>query len=129
MNGPTPNLEQKIPVLYQIPMNVTTISPTIPPAPVQGQRVTKVRPNILSVQVKRVILKSSGGTDIPAIKTLPLQLFHTSLNTWRHNPSLRNTHAAAVSQLFIQEHLNHLYHTVTSQRKTYDKIKLQHPKR
>ena len=29
----------------------------------------------------------------------------------------------------LQEHLNHLYHQFTGQRETYDKLKLQHPKR
>ena len=29
----------------------------------------------------------------------------------------------------IQEHLNHLYHQFIGQRETYDKLKLQHPKR
>ena len=28
----------------------------------------------------------------------------------------------------IQDHLNHLYHPVTVQRETYEKLKLQHPK-
>ena len=51
-----------------------------------------------------------------------------SLNTWRHEPQLRHTRAADVSQLVIQDHPNHIYHSVTGQREAYDNLNLQHAK-
>ena len=66
---------------------------------------------------------------IPARKSMPPRPVCPSLKTSRHDPRLWHTRAASVSQFVIQEHLNNIYHTVTDQRETYDKLKLQHPKR
>ena len=41
---------------------------------------------------------------------------------------LRHTRESESAQLVIQEQLNHIYYPVTGQHKTYDKIKLWHPK-
>ena len=96
----------------------------MPPVPVQVQRVPTVIPIIPPVQVQRVRLKYSGGEIILARKTVRL-----ILDTWRHDPHLYHTCSVALSQLVIQDYLNHIYHPVTGQRKNYDKIKLQHPNR
>ena len=71
-NDPTPTPEQTITVPEQIPMNVTTISPTMPPVPVQVQRVPTVSPTMTPVQVHRVPLKYPGGTTISCRKALPM---------------------------------------------------------
>ena len=88
-----------------------------------------VTPISLPVQVHRVPLKSPGGTTIPSRKATPPRPVCSSLNTWRYYPHLRHTCAASVAQLLIQIHLNHLYHPVTGQRETYEKLKLRRPKR
>ena len=59
---------------------------------------------------------------------MPPQPVCPSLNTCRHDLHLRHTRAASVAQLVIQEHLNNLYHPVTGQCETYDKLKLRDPK-
>ena len=74
-------------------------------------------------------LKYPGVTAIPARKALPPRPVYPRLNTWRQDPHLLHTCAAAVAQLVIQEHLNHIYHSVTGHRKNYGKLKLLHTKR
>ena len=69
------------------------------------------------------------GTTIPARKSLPPWPVCHSLTNWRHYPRLFHIRTASVDQLVIQEHLNHIFHRVSGKRKTYDKLKLWHPKR
>ena len=97
-------------------------------ATVQVKRVTIFRPNRTPVQVQRVPFKSPGGTTIPARKSMPPRPVIPSLNTWRHDPRLGHTCTSAEAQLVIRDHLNRLYHPVTGQCKTYDKLNLWHPK-
>ena len=59
-------------------------------------------------QVQRVPLKSPGDPAIPVRKSFLPRPVHPSLNLWQHYLRLWHTHAAAVSQLVIQEHLNHI---------------------
>ena len=68
---PTPTHEQIIPVPKKSPINVPTISPTMPTAPVRVHRVPIVIPPRPPVQVQRVPLKFPGGTTIPAKKSMP----------------------------------------------------------
>ena len=127
--NPNPTPEQTIPVPKHSPMNVPKISPTMPTVPFRVQRVPIVSPTRPPVQFQRVPLKYPGGTTIPARKTIPPWPVCPILNTWRHDPHLWHTCAAAVSQLVIQEHPNNIYHSVTGQFETYDKINLWHTKR
>ena len=122
--NPDPIHERTIPVPGQSPMNVPTIGPTVTHVPFQVQRVPTVNRTIPSVQVHKVPLKYPGAAAIPSRKALPLQPVCPILKTWRHDPRLRHTRAAAVAQLVIQEHLNHLYHPVTGQQGTYDKLNI-----
>ena len=78
--------------------------------------------------VQRITLKLPGGTDITARKSSIPQPVSPRLDPWRHDPHLRHTHVAAVAQLIIQEHLNHIYHQVTGQYENCNKLKLRHPK-
>ena len=110
-------------------MNVLTIIPTMPPVTVQVQRLPTVSPTITHFQVQRVPLKFLEWKTIPNRKSTSLRPVCPSLNTLRHDPCMHNTRAAAVSQMVIQEHLNHLYHPVTGQRENYDKLNLRHTKR
>ena len=101
----------------------------MPTIPVRVHRVTIVGPTSPPAQVQRVPLKSSEGVTIPARTSIPPRPVRPSLNTLKHDLRPRNTRAAVVPQLVIQDHLNHLYNPVTVQRETYEKLKLQHPKR
>ena len=65
---------------------------------------------------------------MPARTALHPQPVSPIMNTWRHNPRLRHTHASSLAQLIIQYHLNHLYHPVIGEHKTYAKLNLRHPK-
>ena len=93
------------------------------------QRVTIVSPTSPPVQVHMVTLKYPEGETIPTKKSMPPRPVIPILNTWRHDPRLRYTRASALAELVIQEHLNHIYHPVTGQHETYDKLKFRHPKR
>ena len=99
---PTPTPKQTIPVSKQFPINVPTIIPNMPNVTVQVQRFPIVRPNRPPVQVHKVPLKPPRGTAIPAIKSMPLRPVIPILNTWRHDPYLRNTNAETVDQLVIK---------------------------
>ena len=105
-------------------MNVPELRPTMTTVPVRVQRAPTVSPTSPPVQLKRVPQKSPGGITIPARKYMPPRPVRPSLDTWRHDLRLQHTCAAVVYQLVIQEHLNHLYHPVKDQHKTYDKLKL-----
>ena len=113
--NPTPTLEQTIPVPKQLPINVPTINPTMPTVPVRFHRVTIVSPTRPPIQVQRVPFKSPERATIPARKDMHLWPVFSILNTWRHEPRLWHTRAAAAAQPVTQEHLNHPYHPVTGQ--------------
>ena len=126
-HNPTP--EQTIPASKQLPIHVPTIRTNMPIIPVQVQRLPIVSPTRPPVQVQRMPLKSPGVETNPSIKAMTPRPVRPSLNTWRHDQRLWHTRAASLPQLVIQEYLNNLYHQVTGQRGTYDKLKLQYTKR
>ena len=104
------------------------IIPTMTTVTVQVQRLPIVIPTRPPVQFQRVPLKYPRGTDIPSRKSMPPRPVCPILNTWRHYPRLQHTGAAAVYQLVIQDHFHNLYHPVTVQHETYEKLKLKHTK-
>ena len=127
--NPTSTPEQSIPVPKQFPMNVPIIIPAMPTVPVQVQKVPIDIPTRTPIQVQRMPRKFPGRTTIPSRKTFPPRPVIPILITWRHEPGLWQTRAVLLDQLVTQDHLNHLYHPVTFQCETYEKLKLQHPKR
>ena len=128
-SNPNPTPKHIIPVPKYLSMNFPTISPTMPTVPVRVQKVTIVSPTRPPVQAQRVPLKYSEGTTISVIKAMPSWPIRPSLKTWRHDPRLQRNRAAEVSQLVIQEHLNHIYHPVIGQCETYYKLNILHSKR
>ena len=80
-------------------------------------------------QVQWVPLEYPWGSAIPAWKSSLPWPVRPIMNPWWHDPNLRHIRSESVAQLVIQEHLNHIYHLVTSQRENYDKINLWYPNR
>ena len=102
----------------------TTTPPINFPEPLPEPELIPLTPPIFiptmnPTQVQNVNLKLPGGPSVPARKSLVLQLFRPLLDPWRHDPCLRHKHVVAVSQLFIQEHLNHIHRTVTGLQENY----------
>ena len=102
----------------------TTTPPINFPKPLPEPELIPLTPSIFiptrnPTQVQNLNLKFPGGPAVPDRKSLVLQLFRPLLDPWQHDPCLRHKHVVAVSQLFIQEHLNHIHRTVTGLQENY----------
>ena len=108
----------------------TTTPPINFPEPLPEPELIPLTPPIFiptmnPTQVQNVNLKFPGGPAVPARKSLVLQLFRPLLDPWQHDLYKRHTRALALSQMVIQEYLNHIYHLFTDPWEDYDKTRLQ----